>query len=530
MRFKEDKKAFFFAALAGLVTLLVYLPALKNGFVNWDDRGYVYENLDIRHLDLIFLKHAFTEVTLSNWHPLTTISYAIDYAAWGLNPLGYHLVNIVLHAIDSALVGVLAIRLVTIARPSTQPRGLAIAGLAAALLFGLHPAHVESVAWVAERKDVLSTFFFLLTVLSYMKYARTSSISSYMASVILFTLSLLSKPMAVTLPAVLLLLDLYPLGRLKEIKKVILDKVPFAALSLASVYMTVWAQHGAITTGELPLATRTLTAIRAYAFYIYKAVLPVDLAPFYPYNQYPEFLSIEYGGALVLLLIITGLCLFVLKRSKAPLSALLFYLITLLPVIGFIQLGGHGAADRYTYLPSIAPFILLGAGAAMVSERKNFFPAVAGVLAVITIAFSFLTIRQIGVWKDSVSLWTHEIRLQPYGSAIPYYNLASAYESIEEYDKALEQYNNSIKVDPYFSLSYINRGNLFYKFGKYSEAARDFSIAVQIDPGDAMSHYSLGLIFMKLNEREKAAYHLEAASRMGVTEATGFLNYLRGAK
>jgi hypothetical protein len=294
------------ALIVASVTFVVYLPALNNEFVNWDDPTYVYENYQIRSIDFGFLKWIFTAVVSGNWHPLTMFTHALDYSFWGLDPRGHHLTSIIFHTFNTLLVFILVVQLLGCGRAGKTgiPNGFTgpdkkalIAGIVTALVFGIHPVHVESVAWISERKDVLSVFFFLLSVLAYLKYtsSRNSKRSiSYGACLLLFTMALMSKPMAVTLPVVLLILDYYPLGRmsleggLKGAKWSLLEKVPFFVLSLLSSLITIWAQHtgGALTTLEAyPLKVRILVALRAYAFYIYKMVLPIDLAPFYPYPR-----------------------------------------------------------------------------------------------------------------------------------------------------------------------------------------------------------------------------------------------------
>jgi hypothetical protein len=384
------------ALVVAFITFMVYFPTFNNDFVNWDDNVYVYENQGIRSIDFWFLKWSFTAVVSSNWHPLTMFSHALDYALWGLDPWGHHLTSIIFHTFNTLLVFILVVRLSEYRRAGETGissdfagpgKKALIAGIVTALLFGIHPVHVESVAWVSERKDVLSAFFFLLSVLAYLKY--TSSRDSkrsifYGACLILFIMALMSKPMAVTLPVVLLILDCYPLGRLtlggglRGARWLVIEKVPFFVLSLLSSLITLWAQHtsGAITTlGVTPLTTRILVAMRAYVFYIYKMVLPTDLAPFYPYPRTVEFFAVEYSVSFILLIVITSLCLWSSKRNGLFLAVWFYYLVTLIPVIGIVRVGLQAAADRYTYLPSLGPFLLagLGAGAAFgISSKKRY--------------------------------------------------------------------------------------------------------------------------------------------------------------
>ena len=316
---KQDFK-YYAAGAVSLMTFLVYLSALQNDFVGWDDGTYVVENPFIRSLNGALLKWAFLDFYASNWHPLTWISHALDYAVWGLNPLGHHLTNNILHAVNTFLVVLLVVKLMEAVRrrreavprpkigrstesPLTEEpydvKGPLIAAATTGLLFGLHPIHVESVAWVAERKDLLCALFFLLSIMMYIRYITPPSPSypkrgwrsrgSYFLSLAFFTLALLSKPMAVSLPFVLLVLDWYPFGRITSYKTfgtAFIGKMPFIALSLVSSILTVQAQKEAIVPMELaPLSQRILVGVESLIGYLWKMILPVNLSPFYPYPK-----------------------------------------------------------------------------------------------------------------------------------------------------------------------------------------------------------------------------------------------------
>jgi hypothetical protein len=366
-----NKRVLAVAFLVALLTLLVYLPALQNDFVNWDDHLYIYENPHIRSIDSEFFKWIFTTFHASNWHPLTWLSHAIDYAIWGLNPMGHHLTSIILHGLNTFLVVILIIRLInydrdkapiTVENKKFSNNNPIIAGAITGLLFGLHPLHVESVAWVSERKDVLCAFFFLLSILSYLKYTsplQKQKTVHYALCLLFFIFALMSKPMAVTLPVVLLILDVYPLGRL-HLKsaftnpplppftkgglggiKVLIEKLPFLILSLASSVVTIIAQQNAIVTFEArPLGERLLVAIRAPVFYLFKMLWPTDLSPLYPYPSKISFLTIEYMGSFILVVCITAFCIWLWKRQKIFAIVWAYYIVTLLPVLGIIQVGG----------------------------------------------------------------------------------------------------------------------------------------------------------------------------------------------
>ncbi len=309
------------------MTFIVYLAALQNEFVEWDDSQYVFENLHIRSFDLDFFKWAFFDFYAANWHPLTWISHALDYAVWGLNPMGHHLTNNILHAVNTFLVVLLVVRLLTSRQavkltsshmssaPADPPeagnsrftihdsRFALIAAGVTGLLFGLHPIHVESVAWVAERKDLLCALFYLLSIMAYVSYRSYTTNKSYILSLFFFILALLSKPMAVSLPVVLLILDWYPFGRIQSLKTFrdsFVDKIPFIALSIVSSILTVLAQRaeGAVTAIEaIPLSTRMLVASKSLIAYLWKMLMPMHLIPYYPYPNDASLFSLEYLSA-----------------------------------------------------------------------------------------------------------------------------------------------------------------------------------------------------------------------------------------
>jgi hypothetical protein len=376
---------YYLAGSIALITFLVYLTALRNDFVNWDDDIYVYENPYIRSLNPAFFKWAFFNFHASYWSPLTWISHALDYAVWGLNPLGHHLTNNILHAANTFLVVLLVIRLLDAWKGRTIHSGLSsfvhertmlIAAGTTGLLFGLHPVHVESVAWVAERKDLLCALFFLLSLIAYTKYASGADKEPvnnnkaprffnnyYLVTIGFFILALLSKPMAVTLPVVLLALDWYPFNRLRSpraFRLALIEKLPFFALSLLSSMLTVLAANkgGAMELMEtVSLSTRVLVGFRSLVAYLGKMLWPLNLVPYYPYPKDASPLSLEYFSAIVLVIGITAACMVMAKKQKLWLSVWGYYVVTLVPVLGIVQVGGQAMADRFTYLPSLSPFL-----------------------------------------------------------------------------------------------------------------------------------------------------------------------------
>lgn len=516
------------AFLVAFITFITYLPALNNGFVSWDDGLYVYKNLHIQSLDFRFVKWCFTAVVASLWHPLTLISLASDYAVWGLNPFGYHLTNVLFHTANTFLVFVLALRLIECgitqnSKLKTQNFSL-IAASITALLFGIHPVHVESVAWISERKDVLSAFFFLLTLISYIKYvsmADSKRFRFYILSIMLFIFALLSKPMVVMLPIVLLILDYYPCKRLtagegsRNAKSVIYEKIPFFVLSLLAAVITIWAHHssGALPTLEkISLGTRILSAMRGYIFYLTKMIMPLDLAPLYPYPANGSVFTFEHIGFSALLLIITYYAFRYAKRGNPFTAAWLYYLITLVPVIGIVQVGAQAAADRYTYLPSLGPFLLISLGISVVFERRYRF-TIGSSLILISALLSYKTIKQTAVWQDSMALWSHEIKLYP-NAQLAHNNIGLAHLGLGDYRQAIISFSRAIELDLKYSTPYLNRGVAYFKIGNYQQAIRNLDIAIGLNPRFAEAYYNRGLVFSELENYQQAMIAFNKATEL----------------
>lgn len=516
--------------IAAAITFLVYLPALSNGFVNWDDQRYIYENGLIRSIDFAFLKTIFTTIQVSNWHPLTMLSYAVDFALWGENTLGYHLENVILHAINTFLAGLLAARLVE-ARGARSSAFVFIAALATALLFGLHPMHVESVAWVSERKDVLSGLFFMLSILSYLGYQKKRSLSAYILTFVFFVLALMSKPMAVTLPVVLLIIDIFPLERTSKegFGKILLEKVPFFGASLLIAIITIVAQGGSGALRSLdtdPLGLRFLTAFRGFVFYLFKLIFPAGLAPYYPSPIERTLANYEYWGAALLLAAITAAAVYAFRKGrKAFPAAWAFFVITLLPVIGIIQVGRQAAADRYIYIPAIALFVLAGVALASIVERKKeaLYPAIIG-LAAVSVIFSVLTIRQTGIWKDSVTLWSHEIEVYPMTVPMAYNSRGQAWYNKGELEKAVEDYSTSITLNPFDPFPYNNRALVYEGLGRTEAAIDDYTKAISLDPGFYNAYNNRGIAYGQVGRLNEAVEDFTAALKIDPSSSSAYLN------
>lgn len=559
----EVKKWVIAIVLCG-VTFFVYSPSLQNGFVNWDDSEYVYENPNIRTIDFKLLKWSLTAVVGALWHPLTLLSLAMDHALWGLTPWGYHLTNVLFHTFNTFLVFIVVVKLVgcgSFEKGVSNEKAL-ISGTVTALLFGIHPLHVESVAWVSERKDVLSAFFFLLALLAYLKYVSLIGHKRYIAygaSLFLFVLALLSKPMALSLPVVLLILDFYPLKRITTgmaRKNILAEKLPFFLLSILSGVITIWAHRSVEALGPIetyPLMARIFVAAHSYLFYLFKMIIPLNLAPFYPYPFRENVINFAYVGAFIIFLIITFVCIRSLNRYKIFFAVWFYYVVTLIPVIGIIKVGEQAAADRYTYLPSLGPFILAGLGISCLFDKykkREHRIAIIGVLILASGFFAVKTIRQNSVWKDSITLWSHEIKLFPDKAAVAYINRGKALVDIGSYQPALTDFNDAIRINPLYAYAYYNRGhlyydkdvyrqalmdyskaieinpryanaygnrgNIYYLLGNYPEAIKDYIKTIELKPEAAMPYYNLGLLYSKLEDSEKAQYYFSRAKSLGI--------------
>ena len=546
---KSTPKALIASSVA-IVTFIVFLPALQNEFINWDDETYVYQNLFVRAIDMRLLKSAFAEFHEANWHPLTWISHAIDYAIWGLNPLGHHLTNNILHSLNALLVVFLVMRLMEVYKKTAgnnrlsqaflNDRTILITGAVTGVLFGLHPLHVESVAWVAERKDLLCAFFFLLSIIKYTQYVieinETASPNSalrfyntkYLFAIAFFILSLLSKPMAVTLPFVLLLLDWYLFGRIQSLKTFwipFVEKLPFIALTLISSILTILAQKAGGAMGLMqyvPLSTRVLVGAQSLIVYLGKMMVPVKLVPYYPYPENVSLSSLEYLSSFVLVIGITLFCVVIAKRQKLWLFLWGYYVITLLPVLGIVQVGNQSMADRYTYLPSLGPFLIIGVIAANVYEKVTAINQRRVILRISSlfiflamfILISYATIRQIGIWKNSTVFWNYVIEKEPEKVPVAYYNLGRAYESQGQSDRAIEVYQTALRLEPDSAEAHNNLGVAYAVKGQFDKAIPEYQTALRLNSDYIDAHNNLGVAYASQGHLDSAVAEFQTALRL----------------
>ncbi|MEY2495489.1 MAG: protein O-mannosyl-transferase [Verrucomicrobiota bacterium] len=484
------------------LTWLVFGQTLRHGFVNYDDPSYVYENPTvIKGLTLEGLKWAFTHSHARNWHPLTTLSHVLDCQLFGVEPGGHHFTNVLLHTVTVLLLFFLL----------WQMTGAYWRSAFVAAIFAIHPLRVESVAWVAERKDVLSGLFFVLTLAAYVRYVRKRTITHYSMVALFFALGLMSKPMLVTLPLVLLLVDYWPLGRFAQSRSnrsqsrtllpLLVEKVPLLVLSAASCLVTFLVQKsGGAQTEPLPLTWRIGNALTAYVTYIWQMIWPINLAPIYPHPEggLPAWLVV---GAMLILLIVTGTAF--LRRRKNPyvLTGWLWYLGMLVPVIGIVQVGAQGWADRYTYLPQIGLYVLVTWTLADVTAgwryRRELLGA-GGALAVAALGWTAWV--QTGFWRNSETLWTHTLAVTT-ENEVAHNNLGEVLDKRDQIDEALSHYEKALEIrshkqtsryDFLLALTHSNLGTVLRRKGLLNDAIDHYRKAVELQPDYAEGYFGLG--------------------------------------
>lgn len=480
------------------VTIIVYWPILHNDFIDFDDDLYVTANMMVRQ-GLSFKGFIWSVSTFNaaNWHPLTWLSHMLDVQLYGMNPAGHHATSMLIHTVNSMLLCALLHRLT----------GFVGRSLIVALLFAIHPLHVESVAWVAERKDVLSTLFWLLTMWAYAGYARNPSMKRYLPVVMFFALGLMAKQMLVTLPVVLLLLDYWPLNRLAirrdercgtNLKLLLAEKIPLVVMSITASLVIIRAHASAralFSVGGESLLLHSGNAFLSYVKYIRAMFWPVDLALFYPFE--PSAVTVpKVAGAVVLLAVLTGLIVAQGRRRPYLIFGWFWYLITLLPVIGFIRVGGQALADRYTYIPLVGLFIILawGGGEIAGTWRKG-FPALAGVTVSAVIILSVLTVKQIRYWQSSYDLYAHALAVVD-RNWLAHNNMGILLSQHNRNDEAIYHFQESVR----FNLTGIeglrNLGNSYQMAGRYAEAIEAYRQAIRIHPDDVEGHARLGYAYL----------------------------------
>lgn len=524
------------AVCAGLLVLtaLVFGATVHHGFVNYDDELYVVDNPHVtRGLTGEGIRWAFTHSHASNWHPLTWVSHMADVELYGVtNPGGHHLTSLVLHAATAIILFLVLL----------QMTAALWASAFASALFAVHPLHVESVAWIAERKDVLSGLFFVLTIAAYVRYARRPpSIRRYLLVAGCFTLGLLSKPMLVTLPFVLLLLDYWPLERFSNetipnsapvgrrsrtaiMRRLVLEKLPLLALAIAAAVLTYAVQESARgSLSHVPMWSRLANALNSYAAYLWKFVYPVDLAVFYPHpgNALPSW---RIAAACLVVAVISAAALVSRRRHPYLLVGWLWYVGMLVPVIGLVQVGSQAMADRYTYLTQIGLYVAVAWGAMHLAGTSSTRRRICGLVACVALAvLSAIASRQVSYWKDSETLWTHAL-VSTSANHEAHNHLARALAVRGDTDAAIRHYRQALEIRPDFVEAHNNLGNVLAARGDNAAAIEGYTTALTIKPDYVEAHNNLGLALAEAGQLDAAIAEYRRAIALDTEFAAAHYN------
>ncbi len=502
-------------AVIAISTFIAYSSSLSGQFTNWDDMVYVVDNSLIKTFNLQSIIRLWTENYMGNYHPLTMLSLALDRALFGLNPFMFHLNNLLVHIVNSILAFIFIRRLT----------GNLQIGAIAGIIFGLHTFHVESVAWISERKDVLYTMFYFLTLIVYLEFVRKRSAKWFLLSLLLFLLSNLSKGQAVTLSPTLVLLDIF-LGRKWTSMPVLLEKVPFFALSLIFGVMAIHAQAGADATvvANFPLHERFAIASYGLVMYVVKLVLPVSLSSYYGYPLIAEGegLPLFYWFFVLPALAILAAWFYSFKKSKVVFLSLGIFLVNIFTLLQLLPVGKAIMADRYVYVPSLGFSLLIGWYAMnqkWFSRREMAFI----VIGIYALLLGFLTFQRGKVWADSLTLWSDVIEKNP-EVVIAYYNRGNVYMNTDAYEKAISDYSSCVKLDPTHWEAYINMGVTRTKQKDFLAAIGDFDAALAIDSTVLKAYINRANAYRMLKDYERSLLDYNKAARIKPDMAELYLN------
>jgi protein O-mannosyl-transferase len=508
------------------ITFAVFAQTLGHDFVNYDDRVYVSENPQIQAgLNWQNVIWAFTHVHSHNWHPLTTISHMLDCQLFGLKPGAHHFVNVLLHSASVVLLFLVLNQMTN--GPSRT--GTIWSSAFVAALFAIHPLHVESVAWISERKDVLSGLFFVLTLLAYFYYTRKPKVSRYVTMSILFACGLLSKPMLVTVPIILLLIDYWPLNRFRESSAVnlVAEKIPLLLLSAGSAVATLIAQRGGIVQiGHLPLTWRAANAVSVYLIYIWQMIWPENLALIYPHPGRLPFW--ETASASALLVLVTAGVFILRKRQPYLITGWLWYLIMLLPVIGLIQVGSQAHADRYTYLPQIGLYLAVTWGIVDLSRSFRYRREVFAVAAPLVIAvLAWRAWIQTGYWHDTERLWNRTFAVTKQND-IAHFNMGEFLLKSHRLDEAIAQFEIVLASHPDQPDANFQLGSAFMEKGELDLAIRHFERTLKVEPDNPEAETNLANVLLESEHVDQAVEHYRNVVRREPSSALGHYNLAVG--
>ena len=491
--------------------LAVFGGVCKNEFINLDDPDYVTANEHVQKgLTHESIRWAFTTYDASNWHPLTWLSLMLDYQLLGPSAGGFHLTNLLFHTANTVLLFFVLWKMT----------GYFWRSWFVALLFGIHPLHVESVAWVAERKDVLSTLFWFLTMYAYCWYVQRGGWLRYLLTIFVFGLGLMAKPMLVTLPFVLLLVDYWPFRRFeffsgvggsgRQIGRLVIEKIPLFVLSGVSIYITLVAQRiggAVISFKKLDIWWRVSNAIVSYAIYILKTFVPVRLAVFYP-NMSPPGLA-EMVGAVLLLVWISIAVALGARRRGYLVTGWLWYLGTLVPVLGLVQVGAQAYADRYTYVPLIGLFIIIGWLVPDILSGWRYKRIAIGLgMCAVAAAMGVVTTKQVRHWRDTVRLFEHTASVTK-DNCVAHNCLANGYGELGQYDKCIEHGLEAIRFFPRYDAAHYNLGMGYYNKGELENAIEHWQEALRLKPDYKEANFNIGVTYVILGEYKKAIEYFE---------------------
>lgn len=521
---KKNKNHFKALILFLLVflTFAAYRDILHHGFMEFleDNRLYITENPVVQSgLNFKSLEWAFTTTHGWNWFPLTWISHMMDCELFGLNPSGHHLISLIIHILNSLLLFYALYRLT----------GNYWGSVVTAYLFALHPMHVESVAWIAERKDLLSSFFFMICLITYDRYVKNPVIRNYLIVVAFFAMGLMAKPMLVTLPFVLLLLDFWPFSRMdlpflkikgekskivpRSFLYLIKEKIPLFILSAVSIVVTLFAQRGLIRSLEdFPLAVRLENAIISYTTYIYKMVWPVELGIFYPHTGAKPLWV--WAGSAVILIGITCLAILWIRRKPYLLTGWLWFLGMLIPVIGIVQVGQASMADRYSYLPYVGLSLMAAWSLPdlnTIGPLKRYLTI--GGVTIIIIFFWAGTWNQVRYWRSDISLLERTIDVTK-NNDVAYSNLGTAFNRKGLYKKAISAYQASLKIRPDQPSVYFNLGIAFSGLRNIEKTIESYKKAIELKPDYSQAHFNLGNLYFDIKKMDLAVRHFEDTVRL----------------
>lgn len=506
-------------AVVAALALVIFAPTLGHDFVEWDDDRNFVRNEHYRGLGLTQLRWMFTSALLGHWIPVTWISLGVDYVMWGMRPAGYHLTNILLHAANAALMFLVSLRLLREAQPTAADASLRLGAAAAALFFALHPLRAESVAWITERRDVLSGFFYLLTVLAYLQRQRRW----YIASLAFYAVGLLSKSMVMTLPLVLLILDVYPLRRLPppgrrwlsaEARPILVEKLPFAVMAVAvgaAAAVIVATTLGLTSSETYPWPAPLLVAAYGVAFYAWKTVVPLGLSPLYELPRPERMLDPSFVAAVAAGVIVSVVLIVWRRRWPWALAAWLAYCITLAPVSGILHNGPQLVADRYSYLPCLAGAVLFGAATARLADGRLRHVATA-LTALWIVVLGTLTWGQAAVWRDTDSIWRQALAVDP-ECAFCHRQWGAVLGNRGALEPALVHFEQALALRPDRVTEHGNIGLVLLKAGRHAQAAVHFEKVLAVYPDNADVRSRLGAALIHQGRLHEARGELERVLR-----------------